>query len=304
MKILITGGHGFIGQYLRDALFGEHELYRPHEAEMDLRNWESVVHCVKTLQPDCVVHLGARTEVAFSFDAFEDFQDVNYLGTVRLAEANRLFNPNLKQFVFASTMETYGKQPDAFEEGRIPFIETTEQHPIAPYAVAKLACEKYLAYMQHAYKFPATVLRQSNTYGRVNTDFFVVEAILTQMMEGDVCHLGEPGTLSNFLFIDDLIELYLAVIGNHKAIGETFVTGPANALTIKELADTCAHALHWTGKLKWHTKPSRPGEVWYLNSLAAKAERILGWKPKTALEDGLCETIDRIENARAFRIVA
>lgn len=289
MKILITGGSGFIGQHLKKAMEGVHEILCPTEQKMDLRSRAAVFDYIKEYQPEIVIHLAAKTEVALSFDDFEDFGRVNYLGTVLLAEANRLYNPNLKQFIMASTMETYGHQ-----RSESAFTETTPQYPMAPYAVAKLACEKYLAYMQYAYKFPFTIFRQTNAYGRTNTDFFVMERIITQMLAGKTVKLGARSPLRNFLFIDDLVELYMCALNKPEAIGQTFVTGPDNAISIDELVKVCASVLRWHGDVVWNTQPNRPGEIYYLNSNPAKAKKLLGWQPEIGLRTGIALTAHRI----------
>jgi UDP-glucose 4-epimerase len=241
---------------------------------------------IADLQPEIVIHLAAKTEVAWSFEDYLDVSQVNYLGTVALAEANRRLNPNLRLFVMASTMETYGHQ-----DHWVSFTEVTPQYPMAPYAVAKVACEKYLAYMDYAYGFPYTILRQTNTYGRSDNDFFVVERILTQMLRGDGCRLGDPMPWRNFLHIDDLVALYRRVVED-RLVGETFVTGPDNALSIGDLAELCRKTTGYAGDIEWHTIPKRPGEIYFLSSNPVKAERMLGWTPKVGLDEGLSRTAD------------
>jgi UDP-glucose 4-epimerase len=303
MKILITGVSGFIGQALTKSLAG-HDLFGLYErpASMaknpeisqdrkylcDLRDAAQVEYVVDRVQPDVVLHLAARSEVANSFANYREVSEINYVGTVTLAEACRKLT-NLTLFVMASTMETYGHQDPA----NGAFTEDTPQHPMAPYAVAKLACEKYLAYMRYAYGFPYVALRQTNSYGRHDNDFFVVERIITQMVRGDVCNLGDPDPLRNFLWIDDLIGLYQAIIdAPEKAAGETFVTGPDNALSIRDLAEKIRDLLGWKGQINWHTIPARVGEIYYLNSNPAKASEVLGWAPRVGIDEGLARTIE------------
>lgn len=288
MKLLITGGSGFIGQHLTRRFAGdlEFDVYAPREVHMNLTNPTQIDAVVGEYQPDVVLHLAAKTEVAWSFDDYLNVSNVNYLGTVALAEANRRLNPNLRLFVLASTMETYGHQPHG-----VPFTEETVQQPAAPYAVAKVAAEKYLHYMDYAYGFPSTILRQTNTYGRSDNDFFVVERIITQMLRQDTVRLGEPDPWRNFLHISDLVDLYQNVV-LQRPVGETFVTGPDNALPIRDLADLCRTLTGFGGNIEWNTIPKRPGEIYYLNSDPKKAATVLGWTPKVGLEDGLKSTVE------------
>jgi UDP-glucose 4-epimerase len=282
---LITGSSGFIGQHLVKE-FSDRDVFCATEANMNLRNPQMIDEVIADTQPEVVIHLAAKTEVAWSFDDYLDVSTVNYLGTVALAEANRRLNPNLRLFVMASTMETYGHQLESE-----PFTEETPQYPMAPYAVAKVACEKYLDYMDYAYGFPYTILRQTNAYGRHDNDFFVVERILTQMLKGDGVRLGDPDPWRNFLHISDLVALYRKVV-DERPVGETFVTGPDNAMSIGELAELCRKPTGYQGDIEWHTIPKRPGEIYYLNSSPVKAERMLGWTPKVGLEEGLSRTAD------------
>ena len=309
MKVLITGISGFIGQYLAVRLqsegyevFGlyEHEGSREKNPTIDeghayvasLTDFTEIEDIVADIKPDFVIHLAAKTEVALSFDNYLEVSEVNYLGTLNLSEANRKYNPGLKLFLMASTMETYGHQdPD-----NGPFTEETPQHPMAPYAVAKLACERYLEYMQYAYGFPYSILRQTNAYGRTDNDFFIMERIITQMLDGDEIFLGDPRPVRNFIWIEDLIDLYVTMLDQPDAAqGEIFVVGPDNGLRIDDLVDMIAAKLEWEGKVHWHQRkdglPDLPGEIFYLNSKADKARDVLGWKPAVGLSEGIDKTI-------------
>ena len=257
---------------------------------MDIRDENQVERVLNKHQPNFIIHLAARTEVEKSFYEQKTFAEINYVGTVNLAEVARRVLKDLELFVFSSTMETYGWQP---KDNWKPFDENTIQNPNAPYAVAKLACEKYLFYLGRAYGFPYTILRQTNAYGREDNDFFVVEQIITQMLKNkDEANLGYREPYRNFLYIDDLVDLYHSVLMNvDLAKNEVFCTGPTNAIQISELANLIARKLDWTGTINWGTKPSRPGEIYYLNSTAEKAKRVLNWVPTIELDDGLERTI-------------
>jgi nucleoside-diphosphate-sugar epimerase len=289
MRVLITGNGGFIGSALCPVLEGEgHQIFGLRESLTPLQNHLAVQELVKQVQPQVVIHLAAKTEVALSFDNYLEVSEVNYVGTVNLAEACRRFVSDFRLFSMASTMETYGHQPHG-----TAFTEETVQRPAAPYAVAKLGCERYLQYLEYAYGFPSLILRQTNAYGRPDNDFFVVERIISQMLRGSVCNLGAPEPWRNFLFIDDLVELYRQVLREpRRVVGQTLVTGPDNALSIAALSALVAQLLGWQGQVNWDTVPRRPGEIFYLNSNPAKAKSLLGWEPKVGLEEGLRRTIE------------
>jgi len=303
MKILITGLSGFIGQSLAKHFLSRHEV---HGLRADLLDFEAVGEELAAVSPDMIIHLAARTEVERSFYEPVSFSSVNYVGTINLIEKARQL-ADLRLFVFASTAETYGWQPECAEilrDGRLhvhrPFDEQTPQHPNAPYAVAKLACEKYLEYAGRAYEFPWTALRQSNTYGRTDNDFFVVEQIITQMLRSPAeIDLGDPKPYRSLLHIDDLVALYARVIEAPQAAAfECFCTGPPNAIQIEALAEKIAAQIGWQGQINWYRKPKRDGEIYYLDSTHDKASRILGWEPQVDLDAGLARTIEAWRTTR------
>ena len=294
--ILITGLSGFIGSNLQKKFENKYNVY---DLDCDLLDKESIDSRLAEINPDYIIHLAARTEVEKSFYEQTSFSEVNYVGTVNIIESARTLK-NLKLFVFSSTMETYGWQPesDLVRDGHaldsIPiFNEETIQNPNAPYAVAKVGGELYLNYVGRADNFPFCILRQTNTYGRSDNDFFVVEQVITQMLNNpNEINIGYKTPYRNFLWIDDLLNLYETILEKHEiANGEVFCTGPANALSIEELVNKISSKLNWTGTINWDTKPVRIGEIYILNSSNRKATRLLGWEPTVDLDTGLDRTI-------------
>jgi nucleoside-diphosphate-sugar epimerase len=298
MKILITGSSGFIGQHLTKKLSSSHDIVN---FKSDLKDFKNAYNEVIEVNPDIIVHLAARTEVEKSFYEPLEFTEINYLGTENIVNAATKCS-NLKNFFFSSTMEVYGWQPvsDKIKNNLIPndipaFDENTTPNPNAPYAVAKFACEKYLEYANRCLNLPFTTLRQTNTYGRKDNDFFVVEQIITQMLKNsDSIYLGYKQPYRNFLYIKDLIDLWVILIENYNKVntGEIFTIGPDNALSIENLADIIAKKLNWNGKIHWNAKPKRAGEIYLLNSSNKKLEETVGWQPTISLDHGLDMTIE------------
>ncbi len=307
-KVFVTGISGFIGGYLAEALVNSGFTVAGFIRQTNRLNYPTTqrllgkvnmyygslidpaaIHwAVADFKPDCICHLGAITPVAYSFDHPLEVTETNYLGTINIVEAARKECPNLEKFIFSSSMEVYGIQ-----EKREPFVETDEVRPACPYSVAKVACEKYLQYLHYAFKFPAIIFRQTNCYGRKENDYFIVETITTQMLKGREINLGDRRPFRNFIFIDDLTNLYLTVLRDtgSNLLGEVFNTGPANALAISELAQKIQTILNWKGKINWDTRPRRPGEIFYLNSSNAKITGLAGWEPKISLDEGLRRVI-------------
>ena len=295
MKILITGSSGFIGQHLSKRL-KDHELYH---LQSNLRDHKAIADEVLAVNPDQIIHLAARTEVEQSFYEQVTFSEINYVGTVNLIEAASKIK-NLKNFVFASTMEVYGWQPISDEvsingvpKKFISFDENTQPNPNAPYAVAKYACEKYLEYANRCLNLPFTALRQTNCYGRKDNNYFVTEQIITQMLKGTECNLGYAEPYRNFIYVADMLDAWETVINNPDKCnnGSIFTIGPDDPIKIKDYASLIAHKIGFTGPINWDTKLFRAGEIYWLNSNNNLITKKLGWFPQTTLDEGLDHTI-------------
>jgi GDP-mannose 4,6-dehydratase len=303
LRILLTGATGTIGSQLIEELLARDETVYSLERYVsgrysldhngnvrivygDLRDFSSIRRIIEEVQPEVVIHLAATTAVSYSYDHPHEVIETNLVGTVNLAEACLKLVPHLKQFAFASTSETYGNGP-------VPKTEETEQNPNSPYSVSKHAAEKYLLYMKDAYKFPITILRPFNTYGRKDNKHFVVERIITGMLSGSKVRLGDPDIVRDFLYIDDHVEAYIACIDNPKAIGRTFNFCTGKSISIKKLAERVAKLTNFKGQLLWHQTPSRPLDIKELVGSYNKAEQELGWTPKVDLETGLRLTVDQ-----------
>ena len=114
---------------------------------------------------------------------------------------------------------------------------------------------------------------------------------------------GEP--YRNFIYIDDMLDAWQAVIENpDKVQGQILCIGPNDPIKIKDYVQMIADKLEWKGEVFWNTKPKRPGEIYLLNSSNEKITSLLGWEPKVSLNDGVDRTIaiwkDLLENDKPF----
>ena len=310
-RVFITGVSGFIGSSLATKLIEDgYEVggllrWSPRVAvnaeplkgkvklyQGNLNDYANLSFILKDFQPDYVFHLGAISPVSYSFTHPQEVTEVNYMGTINLAEACKTLLPNLKKFIFASTMEIYGIQDPnngAFDE------DTTVPVPHSPYAVAKYATELYLKHLYLAYGYPIVIARGSNTFGRTTDKYFVIEATINRML--DTLYLGKSGAINmgnpipvrSYIHINDVVAFYQAIMesDNEKIFGESFNTGPANGCSVKELVERIAKIIGWNGQINWNTTELRAGEIMYLNTKNEKAKIFLGWTPSLTLEEGL-----------------
>jgi len=301
-KLLVTGADGFLGSHIVPSLNNKFEI---RELQSDLRSHGEVEDEIEEFQPNMVLHLAARTEVQKSFYEQVTFSEVNYTGTVNLIEAVNQHCTNFENFIFASTMEVYGWQPisDEVENfGRpvdfVTYTPDTQPNPNAPYAVAKLGCEKYLEYAHRAYNLPYTILRQTNCYGRKDNDYFVIEQIISQMLTNpDEINLGYAAPYRNFIYVDDMIDVWKTVIENaDKVKNNIYTIGPNHPVQIVDLVLIIAKKIGWHGKVNWNTKDPRPGEIYWLNSDHNLITEHTGWEPQVTLDEGLDATIAHWRN--------
>jgi len=302
-KVLVTGGSGFIGGQLipklLDARYDVYSLERYVTGRYvlgaqrlvktvfgDLRDYFTIRDLIRRIQPDVLIHLASISAVSYSYDHPNEVLDTNLSGTVNLAESCLHEVPRFKHFIFAGTSEEYGNQE------KLPIKENAELRPNSPYAVSKVAADKYLQYMRDAYDFPITVMRSFNTYGRKDNTHFVVERITTQMLKEKAVMLGDPTPIRDLLYVDDHVRAYLTCLENEKAIGEAFNFCTGRGVSIKQLVDLLRELTNFKGEVVWDTIPKRPLDISKLVGDNSKAKRLLGWKPKYALEKGLKMTVD------------
>ena len=307
MKVLVTGGNGFIGSHLVRLLGeSEHDVYCLERYVTgryvlggqrlvktvfgDLRDHFAVRKVVREVQPDAVIHLASISAVSYSYDHPIEVLETNFLGTVNLAESCLREIPHFKHFLFAGTSEEYGNQEN------VPIKETAELYPNSPYAVSKVAADKHLQYMRDAYDFPVTILRNFNTHGRRDNTHFVVERTIVQMLKGKTVRLGDPMPIRDFMYVDDHVNSYLACLENEKAVGEIFNFCTGRGVSIAQLVGSIKKLTGNESEVIWNTIPERPLDIAVLVGDNSKAKRILGWEPKFTLEEGLKLTIDLWRN--------
>ncbi len=300
MKILITGGAGFIGSHIADHFVEEgydvHVLDNLYSGnadnisprvifhQMDLRD-ESLASLFKVEKFPIVIHHAAQLDVRKSvadpvFDA-----DVNVGGFLNLMEAGR--KNGLQRIVFASTGGAiYG------DSESLPQTETSPLQPESPYGITKLASEKYLYFYERVYGISSVVLRYANVYGpRQGTygEAGVIAIFIQKMLKGEAPHIFGSGLQTrDYVFVGDVVQ------ANHLAV-QAVESGIYNIGTGVE-TDVKTLLSKIQKQLKTSFNPvhidSRPGEVLRSALSYTKIEKAMGWRPKVDLDTGLQLTVD------------
>ena len=302
-KILITGSTGFVGKELVAKLKNSYEVhtlerYVTNRYSLDnntinhyanLTDYSAVKNIIREVKPDYVVHLAAISAVSFSYEHPIEVSEVDYIGSVNLAEACYKEAPDFKQFIFAGTSEEYGM---TLQDTEHKLTESNPLIPNSPYAVAKVAFDNYLNYMGMAYNFPYTILRPFNTYGRKDNKHFFIERTITQMLTQDKVYLGDPLAVRDWMYVDDHVDGYLKALGNEEAVGNAINLCTGNGYTTKETAELIAKLTGFKGEIVWHSTSPRPLDAKILIGDNSKAKKILNWAPERTLEDGLKRAIN------------
>jgi nucleoside-diphosphate-sugar epimerase len=248
-----------------------------------------VKQLVTRIKPEVVVHLAAISPVSYSYDHPIEVLESNLIATANLAEACSAI-PGFMHMVVAGTTEEYGIAPDR------PATEKTFCIPNSPYSVSKLATTRYLQYMFLAKQFPVTIMRSTNTYGRVRDSHFFVERTIRQMLDGkEAVLLGDPKPIRDFMYIDDHVNGYLKVIENRdRALGEIFNFSTGVSATVGEHATRIGELVGYKGQIVWNSIAERPLDIMDHRIDSSKANGVLGWKATVSFDDGVKRTVKAI----------
>ena len=302
MKVLITGGAGFIGSHVADAfLKAGHEVVvldnlssgkrenLPAQARLYLMDLgaRELAEVFAAERPDIVDHHAAQISVTASArDPLEDAR-TNVLGMLNLLEA--CWSLPVKKFIFASTGGAiYG------DTDRLPTPEDHPPQPLSPYGIHKWLGEQYLRYYAHQHGLSYTVLRYANVYGpRQNPDgeAGVVSIFFSRLLRRETPTLfayeGEGhGMVRDYVYVEDVARANLEAAG--KGTGETVNIGTGVGTTTEALYRAITG--QFPGAPEPRREPARPGDLRRSLLDVRKAERLLGWKPRVALSEGLART--------------
>ena len=302
MRILLTGGAGFIGSHV-----AEHLLAHDHEVavlddlstgrrenvsdgarlyELDIRSEQGLTEVFEEFQPEVLSHQAAQMDVRRSVREPSFDATVNVLGTINLLE--HCVKHGVRKAVFASTGgAVYGEQKE------FPAREDHPQYPVSPYGVSKLAAERYLHFYEVQYGLPYAALRYSNVYGPrqdPHGEAGVVAIFCGNLAVGQPSRINGTGDQTrDYVYVEDVAR------ANVLALKEGVPSGAYNVGTGIETSVNKLYGLlqkaSGRGDLPPKHGPAKPGEQLRSSVDPVKVAKVLGWKPEVELKAGLTETL-------------
>jgi len=302
VKILVTGGAGFIGSHVVDAYLaaghevavldnlstGRQENVNPAARllRVDVRDKGQVAEAVATFRPQVVSHHAAQAEVPRSVADPGYDAEINIVGGLNVLKA--CVDHSVRKVIFSSTGGALYGEPDV-----VPAAEDHPIRPLSPYGTGKFAFEQYLGTFHRTFGLAYTVLRYANVYGP-RQDFFaeegrVVAIFASRMLEGRPVTIDGDGEQSrDMIHVGDVATANLAAL--EKGSGGTYHVSTGLPVTINDLFRKLALLTGYT--LEPEFGPARKGDVYRIALDSSLARIDLGWEPRIPLEEGLSLTVD------------
>ena len=303
MRIIVTGGAGFIGSHIVDAYLaaghdvvvldslwehgGGRRINVPERASfvhMDIRDEAGVMRIFQEYKPEIVSHHAAQHSVAISsrdpkFDA-----DVNVIGMLNVLDAS--VKTGVKKVIFASSGATYGT-PE-----RLPMNEATPQRPESPYGISKMVTEHYLRFYKNEKGLDFTALRYGNVYGPrqdPNGEAGVIAIFIGRFLKGEGVRIDWDGDQTrDYIYVKDIANLN--VLALEKGSGGCYAIGTNSRTSVNDIYRSLVQISGFEAPVTHG--PKRPGDARDAQFDAGLAKRELGWTPKTKILDGMRETYD------------
>lgn len=306
MRILVTGGAGFIGSHIVDAyLSAGHEVLvldslwehgggqrqnvpeRALFVHMDVRE-EKITRIFQEFKPEIVSHHAAQHSVAISARDPRYDADVNVMGLLNVLD--NCVRTSVKKVIFASSGATFGT-PDS-----LPMDERTPQRPESPYGITKMVSEHYLRFYKSQHGLDFTALRYGNVYGPrqdPNGEAGVISIFIGKFLRGEGVRIDWDGEQTrDYVFVKDVA--HANVLALDRGSGTCYCIGTNRRTSVNDIYRALCEISGMQPSVT--PGPKRPGDARDAQFDYALAQRDLGWEPRTPLLEGMRETFEYFKN--------
>lgn len=299
MRIIVTGGCGFIGSHMVDLLIqkGHEVIVIDNMSTGRIENLAHIKEKVKIVEADIsqkgvwiqyfkdvdwVIHLAALADIVPSIQRPEAYFKSNVDGTFNVLEASRM--SSVKRFVYSASSSCYGI-PDIY-----PTSEIAQLHPMYPYALTKLLGEQLVMHWRQVYKLPVNSVRLFNVYGtrsRTSGTYGAVFGIfLAQKLAGKPFTIvGDGNQTRDFTYVTDVVRAMYAVLESDK-VGQIYNVGSGRTVSVNHIAELLGGEKVFI--------PKRPGEPDCTYADITKITSEIGWEPLVSIEEGIRELLKNI----------
>jgi UDP-glucuronate 4-epimerase len=319
MRILVTGGAGFIGSHVAERLVRDghavvildqlNEYYAPALKlqnvdqvrragpvtfiQGDINDQDAVFEIAVAHRIEAVVHLAALVGVGASIQQPLDYERVNVQGTMVLLEAAR--RCGARKFVFASSSSVYGGTR------QVPFREDDpDAAPISPYGATKLAAERMCYVYAHLHRLPVVCLRFFTVCGpRQRPDLALYKFVRLIESGQRIPVFGDGASCRDYTFCGDIVEGVVAALGLDTAY-DVFNLGSSRPIALRTVIETLEQTLGRCAEID--RLPDQPGDIRVTCADISKAERLLGYRPATSFEEGVRRLVEWHRKHRAVEL--
>ena len=310
-KILVTGSEGFIGGHLVEKLLKQKNkvtaliLYNSfnHKGWLenigsknknldlvfgDLNSFDFVKNITKNC--DKIFHLGAQISIPYSYKTPETFLNNNVRGTLNVLEAAK--ENKIKKVIVTSSSEVYGSAR---------YTPIDENHPLnaqSPYSASKIAADKFAESYALSFNLPVIIARPFNNFGPRQSTRAIIPTIIRQLIEKNEIRLGNINTSRDFIYVEDTVDAMIKLSNSKFKQAEVFNICTGKTIKILDIVKMISKILKIKPKIIIESKRKRPklSEVNLLLGSNKKIKKIINWKNKISLNEGLIKTVNWLQD--------
>ena len=309
VRIIVTGGAGFIGSHIAEAFLNEgHDVLvldslwehgggrrtnvpsRATFVHMDIRD-EGLTRIFSDFKPDAISHHAAQHSVAIGSREPKYDAAVNVVGLLNVLD--NAVRAGVRKIIYASSGAIYGNVD------QLPIDEETPQRPISPYGITKMAGEQYLRFYKTEHGLDFTALRYGNVYGPrqdPNGEAGVVAIFINRFLSHEPVRIDWDGEQTrDYVYVKDIAELNCAAL--ERGSGAAFAIGTGKRTSVNQIYTALCDLTGFTAPIE--RAPRRAGDARNAEFDASLAKRELGWETRTHLIDGMRETVAHFRHRHA-----